>query len=116
MIHHGYGLVVHPFTRIGRNVHLFQGVTIGRADVWIPRAESDFEGVDIDDEAWICTGAVVIGREGRLRVGRGTIVGANSVLAESTGDWEIWAGAPARKVGKREPGSIPAPDTAGARP
>jgi serine O-acetyltransferase len=100
--HHGFGLVVHQFTRIGDRVHLFQGVTIGRSDVWVSRAESDFEGIDIEDDVWICAGAKVVGGAGRLRVGRGTIVGANAVLLDSTGEWEIWAGSPARLVGHRD--------------
>ncbi len=100
--HHGFGLVVHSWTRIGDRVHLFQGVTIGRSDVWAPRSSSDFEGIDIEDDAWICAGAKVIGSAGRLRVGRGTVVGANAVLTTSTGEWEIWAGAPARCVGRRD--------------
>ncbi|MEM9038295.1 MAG: hypothetical protein AAGD33_00230 [Actinomycetota bacterium] len=101
--HHGFGLVVHKWATIGDRVHLFQGVTIGRSDVWESRTESDFDGVDIDDDVWLCAGAKVIGGAGRLRVGRGTIVGANAVLLESTGEWEIWAGSPARRVGFRTP-------------
>jgi len=100
--HHGFGLVVHQFTTIGDRVHLFQGVTIGRSDVWMSRADSDFEGIDIEDDVWICAGAKVVGGAGRLRVGRGTVVGANAVLLESTGEWEIWAGSPARCVGHRD--------------
>jgi serine O-acetyltransferase len=95
--------VIHPSTRIGRRVTLFQGVTIGRSDVWVERSASRFDGVDIGDDVWLCAGAKVIGGHGRLRVGTGTVVGANAVLLQSTGDWEIWAGAPARKVGEREP-------------
>lgn len=101
--HHGFGLVIHPATTIGERVHLFQGVTIGRSDVWVPRSESPFEGIDIGDDVWICAGAKVVGGAGRLRVGTGTIIGANAVLLESTGEWEIWAGAPARLVGHRRP-------------
>jgi serine O-acetyltransferase len=101
--HGGFGLVVHDLTTIGDRVRLFQGVTIGRADIWIRRAESRFEGVDIGDDVCICAGAKVLGRDGRLRVGRGTVVGANAVLTRSTGEWEIWAGAPARCVGTRPP-------------
>ena len=36
-----------------------------------------------------------------LTDGNGTIVGANSVLMNSTGENEIWAGNPARLVGHR---------------
>jgi serine O-acetyltransferase len=42
-----------------------------------------------------------------VTVGRGTVVGANAVLARSTGEWEIWAGSPAKCVGTR-----PIPDAA----
>lgn len=101
--HHGFGLVVHDKTRIGDRVCLFQGVTIGRSDVWVRRSNSSFEGIDIADDVWICAGAKVIGGDGRLSVGRGTVVGANAVLLSSTGEWEIWAGSPARKVGQRDP-------------
>jgi len=35
-------------------------------------------------------------------VRRGTVVGANAVLLQSTGENEIWAGVPARCIGQRE--------------
>ena len=38
----------------------------------------------------------------KLVVGEGTVIGANAVLTQSTGDWEIWAGIPAKKIGLRE--------------
>lgn len=101
--HHGFGLVIHPQTTIGARVHLFHGVTLGRGDVWDPITESPFGGIVVEDDAWICAGAKVIGGAGVLRVGRGTVLGANAVLRESTGAWEIWAGSPARRVGHREP-------------
>lgn len=100
------GLVIHPNATIGDRVTIFHGVTVGRANVWedaAPRAE-DWGGADICDDAMLCAGSVVLIRDGRrIRVGRGTVIGANAVLTESTGDWEIWAGAPARRVGTREP-------------
>jgi serine O-acetyltransferase len=102
IMHGGFGLVIHDDTTIGDRVRLFQGVTIGRADVWVPRSEAVFGGIEIADDACVCAGAKIIGGATRLRVGRGTVVGANAVLRESTGDWEIWAGVPARLVGKRE--------------
>lgn len=36
-----------------------------------------------------------------LVIGKGTVIGANSVLLSSTGENEIWAGVPAKCVGKR---------------
>ena len=34
-------------------------------------------------------------------IGKGTVIGANSVLLCSTGENEIWAGVPAKKIGIR---------------
>jgi serine acetyltransferase len=97
--HAASGVVINGSTRIGRDVTIYQRVTIGRADIWQPR-QPGYVGVELGDHAILCAGAVVITAT-HLRVGEGTIVGANSVLTESTGDWEIWAGSPARKVGDR---------------
>lgn len=121
VIHHqAAGLVIHRNTTLGDRVHLFQGVTIGvgRNKIWEPRPDSELGHLVIEDDVWVCTRATILGGEGELRVGRGTIVGANSVLRNSTGPWEIWAGVPARKVGVREPSiwtptaSIPVKDVA----
>lgn len=99
--HGGHGVVVHSKARIGRGVHIYQGVTIGRADIYQPMDKSKFEGVVIEDDVILCPGCKVLCKEGRLKVGAGTVVGANAVLLESTGEYEIWAGSPARRVGSR---------------
>ncbi len=99
--HAGTGIVVHSHTRIGAGVAIYQNVTVGRADVWRPDAR--FAGVEIGDGAVLCAGAVILGRGNQvLQVGAGTIVGANAVLTRSTGEREIWAGAPAVRVGDRD--------------
>jgi serine O-acetyltransferase len=102
LVHGGFGVVIHPNTKIGRNVKIYPGVTLGRADIHLPMARSKFAGIEIGDGAILAAGAKVLCKEGRLRVGRGTVVGANAVLLESTGEDEMWAGIPARKVGARE--------------
>jgi serine O-acetyltransferase len=103
LVHGGVGVVIHPKATIGSNVKVYQGVTLGRADIYRPSESSQFVGITIDDNAILCPGAKVLCKSGILRVGKGTVIGANAVLLVSTGDWEIWAGAPARKVGEREP-------------
>ena len=100
--HGGFGVVVHSKARLGARIKLYPGVTIGRADIYRPASQSRFEGVVIEDDAILCPGAKVLGKEGVLRVGRGTVVGANAVLLQSTGEYEIWAGVPARCVGLRQ--------------
>lgn len=101
--HGGFGIVVHSKTVIGNRVKLYPGVTLGRADIYKPASKSRFEGILIEDDVILSPGCKVLCQEGILRVGQGTIVGANAVLLQSTGDWEIWAGIPAKLVGEREP-------------
>jgi serine O-acetyltransferase len=100
--HGGFGVVIHSKTIIGDRVKIYPGITIGRADIYRPIEKSRFEGVVIEDDVILCPGARILGKEGRLIVRQGTVVGANAVLLEATGEWEIWAGIPARCVGKRE--------------
>lgn len=102
LAHGGFGVVLHPRTRIGDRVKIYPGVTVGRADIHLPADESDFEGILVEDDAIIAPGAKVLCKQGVLRVGRGTVVGANAVLLESTGEYEMWAGVPARRVGIRQ--------------
>lgn len=102
LVHGGVGVVVHSRAAIGDRVKIYPGVTLGRADIYRPMAQSRFEGILIEDDVILAPGAKVLGKEGVLRVGRGTVVGANAVLLQSTGEGEIWAGMPARCVGKRE--------------
>lgn len=102
LVHATAGLVVHREATIGDRVVLFHGVTIGRGDPWVPVELRGRSVVEVQDDVIIGTGAVVLADSGqRLVVGRGTIVGANAVLTCSTGEWEVWAGIPARKVGDR---------------
>ena len=102
LLHHGgVGVVIHPKTTIGARVGIYPGVTLGRADIYRPIGESKFEGIVVDDDVILGVGAKILCENGILRIGRGTVVGANAVLLKSTGEDEIWAGMPARKVGQR---------------
>jgi serine O-acetyltransferase len=99
--HAGIGVVIHGATKIGRGVIIFSNVTVGRADPWVPYSE-DFGGFEIGDHAMLCAGAAILNRGTEpLAIGEGAVVGANAVVSESIPPWEIWAGAPARKVGER---------------
>jgi serine O-acetyltransferase len=108
--HGGFGVVIHSNTVIGDRVKIYPGVGIGRADIYRPIEQSRFEGVIIEDDVILSPGAKILCKEGWLRVSRGSVVGANAVLLESTGEDEIWAGIPARKVGSRMRDEMVAPD------
>jgi serine O-acetyltransferase len=103
LAHGGVGVVIHSHAAIGARVKIYPGVTLGRADIYQPMEQSLFEGIVIEDDVILSPGAKILCKEGLLRVGRGSIIGANAVLLESTGEGEIWAGLPARCVGKRPP-------------
>ncbi|MEJ2706560.1 MAG: hypothetical protein P8074_02990 [Anaerolineales bacterium] len=100
--HGGFGVVIHSNTIIGERVKIYPGVTIGRADIYRPAERSEFERVLIGDDVILSPGCKVLGKRGVLQVGRGCVIGANAVLLQSTGENEIWAGAPARKIGQRK--------------
>lgn len=102
LVHGGFGVVIHPNTKIGNWVKIYPGVTIGRADIHLPVGQSKFKSIEIGDDVILSPGSKVLSKEGVLRVGRGTVLGANAVLLESTGEGEVWAGLPAKKVGQRE--------------
>ena len=99
--HGGYGVVIHSRARIGKRVKIYPGVTVGRADIYRPMEASKFVGIEIEDDVILSPGAKILCKEGVLRVRRGTVVGANAVLLQSTGEEEVWVGVPARYVGQR---------------
>ena len=101
VLQHGGHVVVHHTTRLGDDVVLMHNVTIGRADLWQPTS-ADFAGVVVEDGAILGVGAVVLVSKGTLTLGRGSIVGANSVLTRSTAPGEVWAGTPARRIRHRD--------------
>lgn len=99
LVHRAPGLVIHPKTTIGCRVQLYQNVTIGKSKPWDGNMKEG--GCEIMDDAIICAGAKILFKEEKLIVGKGTVIGANAVLTQSTGEYEIWAGIPARKIGMR---------------
>lgn len=98
-VHRAPGTVIHPRTTFGRNVQIYQNVTIGKQRPWDAKIKEG--GVYISDGAILCAGSKILFGEDMLIVGKGTIIGANSVLTKSTGENEIWAGVPAKKIGVR---------------
>ena len=52
----------------------------------------------IGNDVWIGAGATVLG--GKI-IGNGAVIGAGSVVTKNVGDYEIWAGNPAKFIRKR---------------
>jgi serine O-acetyltransferase len=84
----GLGTVIHPRAVIGENVLVGPRVTIG--------GKSGSEGVPvIEDDVFIGTGACILGD---VKVGAGSVVGANSVVVDSVQPRSVVAGIPARVI------------------
>jgi len=83
------------------NVTIFQGVTIGKADVV---KNNPFMGhVIIKKGAILCAGAKILAKDDVVtEIGENSIISANAVLLNSTGPNEIWGGVPAKLIGHRK--------------
>lgn len=85
-INHGLGLVVGARVKIGNNVLLHQGVTLGDKDGGRPI---------ISDNVVIYAGAKVLGN---VQIGKGAIIGANCVCYINIPDNKKAVGIPARII------------------
>jgi serine O-acetyltransferase len=83
---HPNSIVVNSLAVIGKNCTICHGVTIGSAN----RGKKKGCPV-IGDEVYISPGAVIIGK---VKVGNGVIIGANSVVSEDLPDNAVTAGNP----------------------
>ena len=102
------GCILGPRVSLGRYTMLAPRVALVGDDhlVSTPGVPIIFSGrpcikeTIIEDDAWIGYGAIIIAG---VRIGRGAIVGAGSVVTKNIPSYEIHAGVPARKIGERFP-------------
>lgn len=83
-IDHGTGVVIGETTEIGRNVRIYQGVTLGALS--LPRdAGAKLRGKKrhptIEDDVIIYSGATILG--GETVIGRGAVIGGNVWITQS---------------------------------
>jgi len=83
-IDHGTGVVIGETCRIGRNVKIYQGVTLGALSPFDkegnPR-KGQKRHPDIEDDVIIYANATILG--GRTVIGRGSIIGGNTWITQS---------------------------------
>lgn len=82
-IDHGTGVVIGETCIIGRNVKLYQGVTLGAKSFPLDANGNPIKGIPrhpiIEDDVVIYANATVLGR---ITIGRGCVVGANTWVME----------------------------------
>jgi len=90
-------------TEIAANVFICDqshGIEIGKL---ITNQKSQIEKVVIGEDVWIGTGSVIL--KG-VKIGNGSIVGANSLVSEDTKPWKIYIGNPAKEIAIRKKENI----------
>ncbi len=91
-LRHPVGVVIGEGVKVGRNVVVYQQVTLGGARLGDGRNNNYPE---IGDNTVIFAGAVVVGR---IKIGKNCTIGANSVVTKDVPDNCTAVGAPARII------------------
>jgi serine O-acetyltransferase len=77
-IDHGTGVVIGETAILGRNVRLYQGVTLGARSFPLDEAGQPIKGIDrhpiVEDDVTIYAGATILGR---ITIGKGATIGGN---------------------------------------
>jgi serine O-acetyltransferase len=94
-ITHGWGLVVSPDAKIGKNVTLFHGVTLGRRDCILPDGTRRTEYPVLEDEVWVGPHAIIVGG---VTIGRGSRIAGGAFVTESVPPYSIVSGNPSTIV------------------
>ncbi|MDQ7823335.1 MAG: serine O-acetyltransferase EpsC [Candidatus Eremiobacteraeota bacterium] len=83
-IDHGTGVVIGETAEIGKNVRLYQGVTLGAKSFPLDADGKPIKGIKrhpiVEDDVIIYSGATVLGR---ITLGKGSVIGGNVWLTSS---------------------------------
>lgn len=94
-IAHSVGIVIGGNTIIGKNVQIYQNVTIGSSD----NAKDERTMPTIGDNVTLFAGSAIIGV---IQIGDNVTVGANAVVTKDFPNNVVVAGVPAQIIGKVE--------------
>jgi serine O-acetyltransferase len=94
VIDHGMGVVIGETAEVGKNVTIYQGVTLGGTG-----KDKGKRHPTVEDDVIIGAGAKILGP---IKIGRGAKIGANSVVLKDVPDNSTAVGIPARIVPSKE--------------
>ena len=94
-IDHGWGLVVNANARLGANVTLFHGVTLGQRDRVGPDGTRVAGYPVIEDDVWIGPHAVIVGA---VTVGQGSRIAPGAFVTHDVPPHSLVVGNPAQVV------------------
>lgn len=91
--------------KIGKNVCVgeYAKIISGSHDVSSPHFDLDEQPIEIGDNVWIATAAIILPG---VRIGEGAVVAAGAVVAKNVEPWTVVGGNPARMIKKRELRSV----------
>jgi len=82
-IDHGTGVVIGETCNIGRNVRLYQGVTLGAKSFPLDENGNPIKGIPrhpiVEDDVTIYAGATILGR---ITIGSGSVIGGNTWITQ----------------------------------
>ena len=93
------GIEIGDYVLLGSNVTISSGVhpIIGTSPPIITR-QSIPKKIVIEDDVWIGSNAVIMPG---IKIARGTVIGANSVVTKDTLPYTVMAGSPAKVINRR---------------
>lgn len=84
-IDHGTGVVIGETSKIGKNVKIYQGVTLGAKSFELDENGNPVKGVQrhptVEDDVVIYANATILG--GRTVIGKGSVIGGNVFITKS---------------------------------
>lgn len=92
---HAWGMVVSRGARIGSNVTLFHGVTLGRRDHIDAEGRRHITFPTLEDDVWVGPHATIIGG---ITIGRGSRIAGGAFVSEDVPPYSLVAGNPSSVV------------------